>query len=556
MKMNKSNSFINYNEKYFKYFENHKQERNFSFDKVRSDLDLEIILNKENQNSIYNIINKEKSVDIIEIRFSDSDISSSYDDDSSEDQKIDIEIQQNKVPDLNCENSNLLKNYKNQIGRIIKTQNGSRKFQKILYEQKLSLETILFFYNEIKFDIFKLLLHKYANYFCQILFKNLPINNKKELLKKIIIEINNIDENFDICPIVIFFEKSLTKDDQKIVIVFIIPYLNNLIQNIKLIRLLEAIIETFDQNINLPIKRFVIQNIGKLLILKEGFFLFKKLIKYGINNKIEYDLVSKTIFETGFYEITYIKNGFIIINDFIEKLLYFENNKESISILSKSINKKNISIIVSSVYSNESLKKLFVFKQLNYDIVNLLINDHSLNVILALLKSFHGCNFFLSLIERSDLNMKTLLFNYLSNIFKKYTYFENYINRKWEIIIKSLQNYLINPFQFPIKFSIFESYYNYEIYDNKYSNIYSYKNIYNISDFNFSNINNFRCNSLNNINKTSEYINPQMSFNYLINRNSQTNLSNQNIKNYNSCVIKNSNNFRSNHKSKSDFEQK
>ncbi len=151
--------------------------------------------------------------------------------------------------------------YKNSIASVILTQIGSRKLQKLIDRNQFNKKDLLSIYDEIKDEFNSLLIHKYANYFCQQLFMKLPQCMKNIILHKIIKELPSLASgNKNVCSIVVLFEKHLIIQDQQEVVNAIIPLMNSYSSNYKIIRIFEAIIGKFDQNINKPVKDYIIKN--------------------------------------------------------------------------------------------------------------------------------------------------------------------------------------------------------------------------------------------------------------------------------------------------------
>lgn len=125
----------------------------------------------------------------------------------------------------------------------------------------------------------QLLSHKYANYFCQQLFKHLPSDCRAEILKMMIVSISMIAKNKkSLCSFVALLENFLNREDQIHVVNLLVPYLNDLLKSRLLSRVFEAIVGNFESDVSYNIRLFIVKNIYLLKNNKDQYFLIRKLI--------------------------------------------------------------------------------------------------------------------------------------------------------------------------------------------------------------------------------------------------------------------------------------
>ena len=371
--------------------------------------------------------------------------------------------------------------YKSKIYMMIQTEQGSRKLQKLMEKQTFSQIDILRIYEEVKLNYLSLLMHKYANYFCQLLFKSLAFNIRKIILENIINSLPNLCQTSKtLCSIVVLFEKHLTIEDEIEIVKLITPHIKYYSTLSKILRVIEAIIGKFDQVINKPIKEYVIRNIAFFKNSKDGFFMLKKLIKFGLNNAHEFELFSLSI--SPLKEFVTHKNGNIILAEFLDKLLSIEPIKKTVSILS-SLVKKNIIQYMTDASFTYLIEKLLNFNEFQYDYYYQCTSEetmeqkHKTKNFIVLMSHPISSNLFFSAIENFNFELKNEAYKFLIDLLGKVTFSSNSAFKIWKNNVVRLKEFLNKNVSSKLRLLRFDSNYDKQFtvqYESKKNSVYSY----------------------------------------------------------------------------------
>lgn len=371
--------------------------------------------------------------------------------------------------------------FKSKIYMMIQTQQGSRKLQKLMEKQTFSQADLLKIYDEVNLNYLFLLMHKYANYFCQLLFKSLPFHIRRHILENIINSLPNLCQTSKtLCSVVVLFEKHLTLEDQVEIVKLLTPHIKYYSSISKILRVIEAIIGKFDQSVNKPIKEYVIRNIMFFKNSKDGFFMLKKLIKFGLNNAYEFELLSTSI--SPFQDFVCHKNGNIILAEFLDKLLTIESSKKTISILSSLLKKNIFQYMIDSSFTY-LIEKLLNFKEFQYDYYYQCTSEESLESKLntknfVFLMSYPlSSNLFFSAIENFNFELKNEAYKFLIDLLSKVTFSSNSAFKIWKNNVVRLKEYLNKNISSKLRLLRFDSNNDKQFtvhYESKKNSVYSY----------------------------------------------------------------------------------
>ena len=321
-------------------------------------------------------------------------------------------------------------------------------------------------YDELKGSIVYLLKQTYSNYFIQILLSKLPIDKRSESINLIVDNIDVLIKNLvSFKAIICMFELPMSSYSQ----LHLMNYLRKIDTNYYLIhtrylKILESILTSFDE-VNLD---FIIQlvaiKVDELIVLKQGYFLIRKLIK-KIQSVSNFRIILLNVIQN-FKIYNNTENGILKLLCLYKTLQSHKNNTNS-NLLTNKIEVKSFTKKVLTSYSGKEsllhfnhpsdefeikefsqLIKIYLEEYLNYlfneSITTMTKEQNKFFDLLMKSKEFHTL-LIKKLIENKDNNLTQVMYllEKLLNLPSAKETFNEYFEKEMENYKRNMLKYLL-----------------------------------------------------------------------------------------------------------------
>ena len=260
----------------------------------------------------------------------------------------------------------------NNIEKIISTKDGSKLMQNII--QKLDDGLIQNIYNEIESKIICIIKHPYANYYLQVLFLKLDIEQKSQIILSLLDNLETIIKcMISFRALICLLDIPITNEAQLKVISKLEKIdLEHFLCHTRYLKILEPLLSSFNEDNVGFILNFICNKLENILnSTKQGFYLIKKLIKYTQKESNLIKIINSFTDHIRF--LINDDNGCLIITFLLKKILSNENL--FLDIKNESQIEKSFSKQIKSLYKNENIKQSTQISEIPQNLENLKNNN-------------------------------------------------------------------------------------------------------------------------------------------------------------------------------------
>lgn len=234
----------------------------------------------------------------------------------------------------------------------------------------------------------------FSCYFCQKLYFHLDSSERTDI---IVICFSNLDEllrsNHSVLAFVSIIESEIPVSEQILIIRFMEEQFIQRANNNKFLRLLESIVNCFSHEIMLPLLAAVSRNFSKLIILKQGYYLIRALIRSSKNPTIQLAIANSI--SDQFISIANSLSGSLLIQCIIHNFLRAEFTYEKCCTSNSWTNQDQL--VLHRKYEISSMSNYPLHLILCYLFENIIYWDNNsiVPIVLCAIKNsqrnFHDC---------------------------------------------------------------------------------------------------------------------------------------------------------------------